>query len=151
MCHDFECISLFITVFAIHDWNIHHFKYICLCYKPHNPNGNGLEIFTCNQIHKSLHLGLDFGAVFDCAVQIWILRQKSAENHRFRVSIQSRFVLSVFVKMSLLWWCQNLLQELLDLVNVCLHLTVEGQERRMSSWSQIVQISWFPAKKNKYI
>lgn len=51
--------------------------------------------------------------------------------------------------MSLLWWCQNLLQELLDLVNVCLHLTVIGQERRVSAWSQIVQISWFPEQKKE--
>lgn len=47
------------------------------------------------------------------------------------------------MKADSLWWAEHLLQELLHLVDVSLHLPVEGDEGRVCPRSQVVQIGWF--------
>lgn len=44
----------------------------------------------------------------------------------------------------LLWRCQHRLQVLLYFVHVGEHLPLEGEERWVRSWGQVVKISWPP-------
>lgn len=46
--------------------------------------------------------------------------------------------------MHLPWRRQLFLQELLYLVDVDLHLAIEGHKRRVGPWRQILQVSWLP-------
>lgn len=46
----------------------------------------------------------------------------------------------------LLWRTECLLKKLFNLVDVCLDLSFEGQERRVRPWSQVVQICRLPAE-----
>lgn len=47
------------------------------------------------------------------------------------------------LKLELLWRAEHLLQKLLNLVDVSLDLPVEGHERRVRPWSEILQVGWF--------
>lgn len=47
---------------------------------------------------------------------------------------------------SLLFRGQSLFQELLDLVDICLHISIEGQEGRVGARGQVVQVGWLSAK-----
>lgn len=49
----------------------------------------------------------------------------------------------------LLWRTERFLQELLDLVDIGLDFSVEGQERRVCPWSQVVQICWLSAQEKE--
>lgn len=44
---------------------------------------------------------------------------------------------------------EHIFQELFYLVDVCLHLSVEGDEWGMGPWGQVLQVCWFPGAKQK--
>lgn len=52
---------------------------------------------------------------------------------------------------SLPWWGQFLLQELLYLVDINLDLAIKGHKRRVGSWGKVLQVSRLPdnSKKDK--
>lgn len=52
------------------------------------------------------------------------------------------FLACVCVK-DILWWSQHLLQVLLYFVDICKNLPLEGEERWVCSWSQVVKVCWF--------
>lgn len=50
---------------------------------------------------------------------------------------------------SLLFRGQSLLQELLDLIDVCLHIPVERQEGWMGTRGKVVQVSWLSVERRE--
>ena len=50
---------------------------------------------------------------------------------------------------SLLFRGQGLLQELLDLIDICLHISVERQEGRMGTRGEVVQVSRLSAERRE--
>lgn len=51
---------------------------------------------------------------------------------------------------SLLFRGQSLLQELLDLIDVRLHVSVEGQEGRMGARGEVVQVGWLSVERARF-
>lgn len=50
------------------------------------------------------------------------------------------------VKKYTLWWAQNILEELLNLVDVSLDLAIEGYEGWVCAWSQVLEVCRFPGR-----
>lgn len=48
-----------------------------------------------------------------------------------------------------LGWAEDILQELLYLVDVCLDLPVEGDEGRVCAWGQVLEVCRLPGKRRR--
>lgn len=58
--------------------------------------------------------------------------------------------LAVEINRPLLFRGQSLLQELLDLIDVCLHVPVEGQEGRMGARGEVVQVGRLSVERARF-
>lgn len=58
--------------------------------------------------------------------------------------------LAMEINSSLLFRGQSLLQELLDLIDVRLHIPVEGQEGRMGARREVVQVGWLSVERARF-
>lgn len=54
------------------------------------------------------------------------------------------------ISSSLLFRSQSLLQEFLDLIDVRLHIPVEGQEGRMGARGKVVQVGWLSVERSRF-
>lgn len=53
------------------------------------------------------------------------------------------------VKKYTLWWAQDILEELLNLVDVSLDLAIEGYEGWVCAWSQVLEVCRLPGREVK--
>lgn len=54
------------------------------------------------------------------------------------------------ISSSLLFRSQSLLQELFNLIDIRLHIPVEGQEGRMGARCKVVQVSWLSVERTRF-